>query len=84
MSGKPKEYCLDYEIVRCDETNFDVNCCNYVREAYEAKMWAFVNDYGRFKIFCENDNVYFDTDVEFIKPKGNKANSAAHQRRRIK
>lgn len=63
-----KKYCPDYEIKRWDETNFDVNCCDYVREVYEAKMWAFVSDYARFKILYENGGVYFDTDVELIKP----------------
>lgn len=63
-----KKYCPDYEIMRWDETNFDVNCCDYVREAYEAKKWAFVSDYARFKILFENGGVYFDTDVELIKP----------------
>ena len=63
-----EKYCPDYEIKRWDETNFDINCCDYVREAYEAKMWAFVSDYARFKILYENGGVYFDTDVELIKP----------------
>ncbi len=63
-----KKYCPNYEIKQWDETNFDVNCCEYVREAYEAKMWAFVSDYARFKILYENGGVYFDTDVELIKP----------------
>lgn len=63
-----RKYCPDYEIKRWDETNFDVNCCDYVREAYEAKMWAFVSDYARFKILYENGGIYFDTDVELIKP----------------
>lgn len=63
-----KKYCPDYEIRRWDETNFDVNCCDYVREAYEARKWAFVSDYARFKILYENGGVYFDTDVELIKP----------------
>lgn len=63
-----KKYCPDYEIKRWDESNFDVNCCDYVREAYEAKKWAFVSDYARFKILYENGGVYFDTDVELIKP----------------
>ena len=62
-----KKYCPDYEIKRWDENNFDVNCCDYVCEAYEAKKWAFVSDYARFKILYENGGVYFDTDVELIK-----------------
>ena len=62
-----KKYCPDYEIKRWDETNFDLDCCDYVREAYQEKKWAFVSDYARFKILYENGGVYFDTDVELIK-----------------
>lgn len=63
-----KKYCPDYNIKRWDETNFDLDCCDYVREAYQEKKWAFVSDYARFKILYENGGVYFDTDVELIKP----------------
>ena len=62
-----KKYFPDYEIIEWNESNFDVNCCRYVREAYEAKKWAFVSDYARFKILFEQGGVYFDTDVEVIK-----------------
>ena len=61
-----KEHLPDYEIIQWDESNFDVNCCQYVREAYEAKKWAFVSDYARCKIVYEQGGVYFDTDVEAI------------------
>ena len=61
-----KKYCPDYEIIRWDESNFDVECCDYVKEAYEAKKWAFVSDYARFKILYEHGGLYFDTDVEII------------------
>lgn len=63
-----RKFCPDYEIKRWDESNFDINCCDYVREAYEAKKWAFVSDYARFKILYDNGGLYFDTDVELIKP----------------
>lgn len=62
-----KKYFPDYEIKEWNENNFDVNCCQYVKEAYEAKKWAFVSDYARFKILYEQGGVYFDTDVEVIK-----------------
>ena len=62
-----KKFFPDYEIVEWNESNFDVNCCQYVKEAYEAKKWAFVSDYARFKILYENGGLYFDTDVEVIK-----------------
>lgn len=63
-----KRYLPDYEIKRWDESNFDINCCLYVKEAYEAKKWAFVSDYARFQILYDCGGVYFDTDVELIKP----------------
>lgn len=62
-----RSYCPDYEIKKWDETNFDIHCCEYVYEAYQAKKWAFVSDYARFKILYEYGGVYFDTDVELIK-----------------
>lgn len=48
-----KKYCPDYEIKRWDESNFYINSCDYVREAYQVKKWAFVSDYARFKILYE-------------------------------
>lgn len=44
-----------------------MNCCTYVKEAYEAKKWAFVSDYARFWILYTYGGIYFDTDVEVIK-----------------
>lgn len=62
-----KKYCPDYEIIEWNEDNFDVNCCDYVREAYEAKKWAFVSDYCRFYVLYHQGGIYLDTDVELIK-----------------
>ena len=42
-----KKYCPRYEIVRWDESNFDINCNQFVKEAYQQKKWAFVSDYVR-------------------------------------
>lgn len=63
-----KKYCPDYEIVEWNESNFDIDCCEYVREAYDAKKWAFVSDYARYKILYEHGGVYLDTDVEVLRP----------------
>lgn len=63
-----KKYCPDYEIRRWDETNFDLNCCRYVREAYEAKKWAFVSDVARLYALTRYGGIYMDTDVELIGP----------------
>lgn len=62
-----KKFFPDYEIKEWNEKNFDLNCCNYVKEAYEAKKWAFVSDYARFWILYNEGGLYFDTDVEVIR-----------------
>lgn len=61
-----KKYLPNYEIKEWNETNFDVNCCDYVKEAYDAKKWAFVSDYARFYVMYEYGGIYFDTDVEVL------------------
>ena len=63
-----KKYLPDYEIKRWDESNFDVNAIPYTREAYAACKFAFVSDYARFWILYHYGGVYFDTDVEVIRP----------------
>lgn len=63
-----KKYFPDYEIKRWDESNFDVNIIPYTAQAYEAKKYAFVSDFARFWILYKYGGLYFDTDVEVIKP----------------
>lgn len=63
-----RRFLPDYKIVRWDESNFDVRSCSYVSEAFDAKKWAFVSDYARFKILFDQGGLYFDTDVELISP----------------
>lgn len=62
------EKCPDFEIIEWNEDNFDINICNYVREAYENKKWAFVSDYARFYVLNNFGGIYLDTDVELLKP----------------
>lgn len=63
-----QKYLPDYEIKEWNEDNFDVNIIKYTIEAYEAKKYAFVSDYARFWILYNFGGLYFDTDVEIIKP----------------
>lgn len=63
-----KKFLPDYEIKEWNEDNFDVNIIPYTKEAYEAKKYAFVSDYARFWILYKYGGLYFDTDVEIIKP----------------
>lgn len=63
-----KKFFPDYEIKEWNEDNFDVNIIPYTAEAYEAKKYAYVSDYARFWILYHYGGLYFDTDVEVIKP----------------
>lgn len=63
-----KKFLPDYVIKEWNESNFDVNAIPYTKEAYEAKKWAFVSDYVRFRVLYNYGGLYFDTDVEVIKP----------------
>ena len=63
-----KKYLPDYEIKEWNEDNFDVNIIPYTAQAYQAKKYAFVSDYARFWILYKYGGIYFDTDVEVIKP----------------
>ena len=63
-----KKYLPDYEIKEWNEDNFDVNIIPYTAEAYKTKKYAFVSDYARFWILYQYGGIYFDTDVEVIRP----------------
>ena len=63
-----KKYCPDYEIIEWNEDNFNVNCNQYTKEAYDAKKWAFVTDYVRLFALYNYGGIYLDTDLELIKP----------------
>lgn len=63
-----RKFFPDYEIIEWNEDNFDVNAIPYTAQAYEAKKYAFVSDYARYKILYEHGGIYFDTDVEVIRP----------------
>lgn len=63
-----KRYCPDYEIIRWDESNFDIASAPlYVQQAYNAKKWAFVTDYVRLCAMVTQGGIYMDTDVEVVK-----------------
>lgn len=57
---------LEPSITRVME--FDVNCIPYTAEAYRQGKYAFVSDYARFWILYKYGGIYFDTDVEVIRP----------------
>lgn len=62
-----KRFCPDYEIIRWDESNFDVNRYVYTKQAYEHKKWGFIPDIARLEILCRHGGIYLDTDVELTR-----------------
>lgn len=63
-----RKFLPDYEIKEWNEDNFDISMCQYASEAYSVKKYAFVSDYARFWILYRHGGLYFDTDVELIRP----------------
>lgn len=77
-----RKYLPEYEILQWSEgpldenenlkadriMTFDVNSIPYTAEAYKQRKYAFVSDYCRFVAMYEYGGIYFDTDVEVIKP----------------
>ena len=58
----------DYEFYEWNEKNCDLDHeIEYVKEAYQAKKYAFVSDYIRIKKLVEYGGVYLDTDVRIVK-----------------
>lgn len=53
----------DYEIIKWNESNFNVNECPFIKDAYKSKKWAFVADYARTKVLNEMGGLYLDTDM---------------------
>lgn len=62
-----KKFCPDYELMLWNEKNFDINSNIFVKEAYEARKFAFVADYVRLWAIHKYGGIYMDTDVEVKK-----------------
>lgn len=62
-----KKHCPDYEIKEWNESNVDLDIVPFVRQAYEAKKYAFASDVLRLWAIYTYGGIYLDTDVELIK-----------------
>jgi len=62
-----KQFCPDYEIIRWDESNYDIHRSPYMEQAYAQKKWCYVSDYARLDILHQHGGIYLDTDVELIR-----------------
>lgn len=56
-----------YTIKEWNESNSDLESCDFVKEAYKDRNFAFVSDYVRAKALYNEGGIYFDTDVEVLK-----------------
>ena len=62
------KYCPDYEIIEWNEDNYDLSTAPlFVKQAIEAKKWAYATDYIRLKVIYDHGGIYLDTDVEVIR-----------------
>ena len=57
----------DYKLCLWNEDTFDITSVTYVKEAYEARKFAFVTDYVRLFALYQFGGIYMDTDVELLK-----------------
>lgn len=62
-----KQKLPEYELCLWNENNFDFDICTYVRQAYDAKKFAFVWDYIRIRAMYHYGWLSMDTDVEVLK-----------------
>lgn len=59
----------EWEIKRWDETNFNVaSAPTYVKQAYEARKFAFVSDYVRLWALEQYGGLYMDVDFLVFRP----------------
>lgn len=62
-----REQCPDYEIIRWDESNYDVKKYKYTEGAFNLRKWGYIPDIVRLEVLYEMGGFYFDTDVKIIK-----------------
>ena len=64
-----KKHMPDWEYKRWDESNFDIDAAPlYVRQAYEARKYAFVSDYVRLWALEKYGGLYMDVDFMVYRP----------------
>lgn len=63
-----RRFCPDYEIMRWDESNYDFSKYRYAREALESRQYMYATDVARKDILYRYGGIYFDTDVELLRP----------------
>lgn len=62
-----KKYLPDYELIKWDLNRFPLEKSIWVKQAFEAKKYAFAADYIRLYALVNEGGIYLDSDVEVIK-----------------
>lgn len=63
------QFMPDWQFMRWDESNFDIAAAPlYVRQAYEARKFAFVSDYVRLLALEKFGGLYMDVDFMVYRP----------------
>ena len=63
-----QKFCPDYELRLWTPESFADNCPRWIRQAIDAKKYAFAADYARAYALYHFGGIYLDTDVEVIRP----------------
>lgn len=58
----------DFEIIRWNESNYDIEKHEWTRRAFEEGDYGSASAYARIDIVYSHGGIYFDTDVELIRP----------------
>jgi hypothetical protein len=63
-----KKHLPDYEFMLWDRAQFDIDSSPWVKQAFEAKKYAFAADYIRLYALYHHGGIYLDSDIEVVKP----------------
>ena len=63
-----RRFCPGWDVVEWNESNADIGSSAFASAAFAAKKWGFVPDHLRMTKIRDEGGVYFDTDVELIRP----------------
>lgn len=62
-----KKHMPDYEFMKWDTANFDVNICIYTKQAYDIKKYTYASDYIRLYALYHYGGIYLDADIKVLK-----------------
>lgn len=61
-----EKFCPDFEIIRWDESNYNINKNRFTSECV-GRHWSALASYARLDILYTYGGIYFDTDVEIVR-----------------